>query len=129
MILKTTSETIEIDLAGSADPEMHTLISYMDHNRCSGVESGGNQDGTSVDTTDTTILAAPGADTDREVKEIIVFNDDNAAATITIQLNDGSALKTIFRSITAAGDHIHWSPESGWQVVTANGYFSNTAHA
>jgi hypothetical protein len=129
MLLKTTSEVLEIDLAGAADPEMHTFISYVDVSRLNGTEKLGSQDGTSADTTDTTILAAPGADTDRVVKQIMVFNDDNASATITIQLNDGSALKTLFRAATAAGDLIQWTPNSGWQVISSTGYLTMTPHA
>jgi hypothetical protein len=129
MYLKDTTETLEIDLAGSADPEMHTHISYQDHHLPSGKISYGSQDGVSTDTTEVAILAAPSADYLREVTEVMVFNDDNAAATISIYLDDGGTNKNLIKVVTAAGDLIHWARESGWKVLSSAGYLKLTAHA
>lgn len=129
MILKTTSEVLRIDLLASADPEMHTFISYVDVNRCNGKETPGCQDGLSNDTTVNTICAAPGADTDRHIKSIIVFNDDNASAEIDIVLYDGTSTYLLFRDASAAGDLIQWTPQHGWQCLKSTGYLAVTSHA
>lgn len=129
MLLKTTSEVLRIDLLGAADPEMHTFISYVDRNRCNGRETPGCQDGVSTDTDAVAILAAPAADTDRIIKQIMVFNDDNASAEIDITLYDGTSTYLLFRDASAAGDLIQWTPQHGWQCLKSAGYLAMTAHA
>lgn len=130
MLLKTTSEVLRIDLAGAADPEMCTLISYVDRNRCNGAEKAGSQDGQSTDTDAVAILAAPGADTDRLIKQITVFNRDNAAATITIEIYDGTSAYTLFRAaFVTGGESIQWSPTTGWCTLNSAGALQMTAYA
>lgn len=120
---------LRIDLAGAADPEMHTLVSYHDIDRLTGQITYGSHDDLSDDTTNTSILDHPAADIDRVIDEIQVFNEDNAAATITLEIYDGTNAISLFRAVTAAGDHIHWSPAQGWSVVSALGYLMMTPHA
>jgi hypothetical protein len=121
---------LEIDLAGAINTnQMRTLVSYTDYPQGNTLEAGASKDGSSVGTTDTVILTCPAENTIREIKEILVYNRDVAAATITIQINNGTVLKTLFRAVTAAGDHIQWNPISGWGVVNSLGQFVLTPHA
>ena len=130
MYLKSTSETLEIDLEGAADPEVLTLVSYVDHHYGNDTKHCGCQEGSSADTTDTTILAAPAEGTWREIKEILVFNSDNAAATVTIQLNNGTIARPVFKAaLPAGGEHIQWNPSGGWTTILGTGALYTTAHA
>ena len=66
----------------------------------------GNNNGTSNDTTDVTVVAAPGASTTRMIPRygLSVYNNDTVQATVYLQLKDGANDRIIERSILEAGE-------------------------
>ena len=94
MNLDATDKSLEIVLSGAVTTnQLDFVTSYADY---TGTDfTPGSNDGTSNDTTAVTIVSAPAASTYRIVKNISVFNNDTAAADVTIQLNNNSTVRVI----------------------------------
>ncbi len=72
--------------------------------------------------TDVTLVAAPGASTQRLIKEIHIVNVDTVSHTITVQV-DVSGTETVLlkaQSLPASGC-LQWTAETGWKIGTASG--------
>ena len=68
----------------------------------------GNNYGFFNDANDVTIVAAPGADTQRIIKTITIYNADTASVTVTLQIKDagGGNDYVIFKQTLAVGETI-----------------------
>lgn len=69
--------------------------------------------------TTTTICAAPGAGTGREIESITIRNKGAASNTATLVVNDGTAYEGYEVAIGAEG-HLLWQPAVGWTLTTPN---------
>jgi hypothetical protein len=115
MILAATTQSLEIDLAGAvAVNELPFSAEWVDV--ASGVYTPGHSDGTSTGTTAATMVAAPGASTQRIIKYLSVYNKDTGAAIATVQFNNNSTLRELVVVKLDAGNELTWSPERGWRV-------------
>lgn len=64
-----------------------------------------SNDGSTNNTTAVTVVAAPGSGVRRTVVAITVYNADSSNATVTIQLNNASTLRTILKMVLEPGDN------------------------
>lgn len=68
-------------------------------------------------TTPVIVVAAPGFDIERQVKEIRLFNNDTVPHTVTLQLFDGTSTWVVGTALTPtpvpAGGGFVYTPESG----------------
>lgn len=120
MILDTTSKSLEAFLAGAVATTQPTyFISYADHTATTFVPgaTGGSLNGAA----DVTVLAAPAASTQRQVKYVAIYNADSASVTVTVQLDDGGTERPLVRATLTAGQTLEWTPDRGWQIAFATG--------
>lgn len=116
LILDTTSKSIEIVLgAAVAANQLPVFATYADHT--SSAFTPVSSDTQSNSTTAVTIVAAPAASTQRQVKSVSIYNADTAAATVTVRLNNAATLRTIVKAALAAGEGLHYDDASGWFVL------------
>jgi hypothetical protein len=66
--------------------------------------TGLSNTGTSNNTTAVTLVAAPTANVERDVRCVNVYNNDTVSATVTIRLNDNSSTRILYKTTLAAGD-------------------------
>ena len=119
MNLDTTNKSLEVVLGGAATTnQLDFITSYADYNGT--LFTPGANDGTTNDTTAVTIVSAPAASTYRTVKFISVYNNDTAAADVTIQLNNNSTTRVILTVTLSAGEQlVH---ENGqWKILNTSG--------
>ncbi len=55
-------------------------------------------------TTLVTVVAAPGASTQRLVKTITIYNVDTAGVLLTLRLNDNTAMRILWKGTLGIGD-------------------------
>ena len=121
MILDTTTRSIELLLEGAVTTnEMQWIVGYADHTDETFVPGAGS--GVSNGATAVTIIAAPAASTQRQIKYLNVFNDDTVAHTVTIRLNDNTSLRTIIKTWSFfPGYQLVYTDTTGWKVIDEKG--------
>ena len=108
LVLSATTQSLEILLAGakSATDPAYTST-YADNTGA--VFTEGQKDGTLNGTTAVTVVAAPGASTRRVIKEVIVYNDDDAEITLTFRLNNNGSYRNLSTKTLTPGDTWRWT--------------------
>lgn len=121
MILDATTRSIELLLEGAITTnELPWVVGYADHTDETFVPGAGS--GLSNGATAVTIIAAPAASTQRQVKYLNVYNDDTVAHTITIRLNDNTNLRTIIETVSfSPGYQLVYTDTTGWKVTDETG--------
>lgn len=128
IILDSTTRTLEIDLAGAVSAnELPIVASYVDIT--SSAYTPGSSNTQTNSTTAVTAVAAPGASTQRQVKLLTISNEDTAQATVTIQYNDNSTIRTIVKITLNADDTLVYTDGEGFRVLDSSGQMKQTVEA
>lgn len=68
-------------------------------------------------TTDVTIVAAPGDGIVRNISNVTVFNDDTVAATVTVKIDDNGTEWVLVEQALAASESLVYEHGTGWQIL------------
>lgn len=119
MILDSTSKSLQVVLSGAPAANQASFIaSYADLSTTQFIP--GNNDALTNGVTAVTVVAAPGAGLQRQVKHLALYNADTAAMTVTVQLLDGATVRPIYKATLNPGATLEWSQDSGFKVPTAS---------
>lgn len=130
IVLDSTAKSLQILLAGAITTnQLVFTASYADYIASPAAFTPGANDGVTNNATAVTLVAAPGASTQRQVKRINVYNADSAQATVTIRLNNGGTLRTMLTVALQTGERIEYEDGEGFQVFTVTGAIKVTAVA
>jgi hypothetical protein len=117
MILDATTKSLEVKLAGAITTnQLPFSAEWVDVT--TSAFTPGHTDGATNSGTAVTMVAAPGASTQRIVKHVNIYNKDTAAATVTVQYNNNATLRELIVIALQPGQTLTWGPEAGWQVLT-----------
>jgi hypothetical protein len=119
MILDAATHTLE--LVTSLPLQVDCVISYADLTTTTFTGAAQN---TSISTaTTTTVLAAPGASTVRQVKDMTVRNRDGSqTVTVRLQKNANGSVFYVSPDVALpAGYELQWYPQTGFSVVNPFG--------
>lgn len=121
--LDGTSELIELVLGGVVtSTQLDFTSNYVDISQSTfALSAVSNNNGTSNDTTDVTVVGSPGASTSRQVKYISIYNSDTAAADVTVKFNTGAADRIIGIWTLSVGDTLEYVDGKGWNVLDSTG--------
>lgn len=120
MILDSNVESIEILLGGAVTTnQLPFVATYADHTATTFVP--GNQHGVTNDTTVVTMISAPAAATQRQVKMLNIFNADTVAATVTIRFNDNTVIRNLIVVTLGIGFQLVYTDVDGWSIRDASG--------
>jgi hypothetical protein len=120
LILDATNKSIELVLGAVAvTNQLPFVAAFADHT--STAFSPAANDGQSNGATAVTIVAAPAASTQRQVKAIFVRNSDTAAAIVEVRLDVGGTKRILWRGTLATGDTLQFVDGEGWSVLDAAG--------
>jgi len=124
LILAATNEAVE--LVSSSTSALHVVASWVDITTSAFTPD--TTETTISSATDTTIVAAPGSSTQRQVKEITIRNAGAAANTVTVQKDVAGTEYEITPDVTlAAGEALCYGDQAGWYVLDAYGRRKQTA--
>jgi hypothetical protein len=120
MLLDATTKSLEVLLGGSPAANQLVLTTfYIDHTATSATP--GSSDGLTNGATAVTMVAAPTASTQRQVKGFYIFNNDTAAATVIIRLNNNGTYRIIAKMTIQPGETIEYKQETGFKVLDIYG--------
>lgn len=128
IVLDATTKSLQILLGGAVTTnQLVFTASYADYIASPAAFTPGANDGATNNTTAVTLVAAPAASTQRQVKRINVYNADTAQATVTIRLNNGGTLRTMLTVTLQTGERIEYEDAEGFRVFTVTGAVKVTA--
>lgn len=120
IILDSTTKSLEIVLNSAITTNQLVVVdSYVDVTTTTYIP--GANDTVSNDTTPVTIVAAPSASTQRQVKLITVYNKDTVASIVTIQYNDNTTIRIIVKITLDTGSTLVYTDGEGWRVINSSG--------
>lgn len=119
MYLSATTHSIEIVTDASATTTEPTFVASFHDITASGmtIPQSSNQ-GSTVGTTDTTMVSAPGATTTRQITHISIFNSDSVARTIRVYKDISGTEYNLCTALLQVGDTLEWSRETGWHIFS-----------
>lgn len=121
MILQDINDTLEAflgEVTNSVEPKF--VVSYADVTTTA--FTPGQENGDFNGTTDVTLLSAPAASTQRQIRVIHIYNADDVNHTVTIQLDDNATEVPLRKETIVPGQSMTWSKENGWStgVISAS---------
>ena len=119
LILASTSDIVRVVTAQAAQIEVHA--SYVDWNG-SAVTPGRTNTPHITTATTTTVVAAPGASVQRNVKHVNITNDHaSASCVVTVEHFDGTTAIELMSFTLLPGENMIFSEEGRWTHRDANG--------
>lgn len=115
--LDATTESLVVTTSAAVNTDY--TVSYVDN--ASGTITPGSSHGQITTATDTTILAAPGASTQRAVTAVSLCNVGSAAQTVTVKHSTSGTLRTVSTAALARSECLTASNDGGWMARTNNG--------
>lgn len=119
MILDTTSKKLQVVLSAAvatSQPVVNASWADMGASTLVGASSNVVTNGTTA----VDVVAAPAANTQRQIKYLTVYNADTAAVTVTVQVNNGGTIAIGRKVALPSGYTLTYTP-SGWTVTDTNG--------
>ena len=116
MNLDATTKSLQIVLGEAKTTNNCTVVAaYADYSPSFSLFDLGNQNTLTNGTAPVTVVAAPFAQYQRQVKEIRLFNNDTVTHTVTLQLFDGTNTWIIAPSVVSvpANGSFVYTPEAG----------------
>src|SRR3990172_7933116 len=112
LLLDSTSDLVQVITDAVADIEVHA--SWVDN--ASGTITPASDNTPSIVTaTTTTIVAAPGASTQRSVRHLNLRNNHaSTSCTVTVQHTDGTDVTILFKVVLAAGEALVFGENGVW---------------
>jgi hypothetical protein len=127
ILLTSTSDTLAVVSGSTGNIDVHA--SYVDYNGT--VVTPGRTNTVQITTaTTTTIVAAPGSSTQRNVKHVSIRNAHATTSNaITVQHYDGTTTTTMYKYTLLAGESMQYWDERGWIVMDSSGGIKNSPSA
>src|SRR3990167_4201088 len=120
LLLDATTKSVEVVLAGTVTTnQLPFTADYADITTTT--FAPGHNDGTTNNVTAVTMVAAPGASTQRQVKFLSIYNADTASATVTVRYNNNGTTRILGKVALAAGDTLQYTDGNGFTVITDTG--------
>jgi hypothetical protein len=130
IILDSATKSVEVLLNGTVTTNQFDFVtSWVDiigGPPPTSFLSGGN-DGTTNNTTAVSIVPAPGALTQRQVKIITVYNADTASAIVTVRYKNGASTRKICVVTLVPGSTLFYTDGEGFRVIDSSGALVTTA--
>lgn len=124
LILDSTSSIIEIITSAAQALDVHA--SYADN--ASGTITPGHQNTIISTATTTTVVSAPATSTQRNVKNISIFNNGAASNTVTLEHYDGTTLIVLCKATLGIGEGLYYSEARGFYRLNSSGMILIKSH-
>lgn len=117
LLLPSTTDSLE--LVTSAAVAVDYVAAWADHSS-SGVAASAGTGQVSTATT-TTIVAAPGASTQRQIRGLSLRNAGTSNVTVTVQAKPSGTARTIVKAAIQPGETLAYSDGRGWYSLDSAG--------
>lgn len=121
IVLDTTSKVLQVVLAASiTTSQLECQSSWRDITTTA--YTAGESSALTNNTTDVSLVAAPGASTQRVIDYVAIYNADTAPATVTVKTDASGTERRHVRITLRAGEALHYDGQGGaWRVLDARG--------
>jgi len=120
IVLDSTLKTLEIVLSGAVTTNQLPFVAvYVDVTTTAYTPI--ENDGASNNTTAVTMVAAPAASTQRQIKFLSVQNEDTVNATVILQYNDNGTTRRISKFTLNPDDTLLYTDGEGMRVLDSTG--------
>lgn len=121
--LDATTKSLEVKLNGAASTtELPVVATYVDLSQATfALTASGAADSITMGGTAITAVAAPAATTTRKLNYLSIVNVDTSAAVVTVQINNSTSTRIVFKATLSLGDQLSFTDVSGWVVIDASG--------
>lgn len=120
IVLDSTSKALQVVLAAAAATELECQASWRDVT--TSAYTPGESSTLTNDTTDVTLVAAPGASTQRVIDYVAIYNADTIAHTVTVKTDNAGTERRHVRVTLRSGEALHYDGQGGaWRVLDARG--------
>lgn len=123
LLLTDTTNTLEITTSGTATIDVHA--SWVDMEAADTVP--GSTETQITTATTTTVVAAPGASTQRQIKLLTVCNAGSAANTVTLKKDVSGTESQLFKATLYVGDSLVYTDGKGFSVHDLAGRVRTTS--
>jgi hypothetical protein len=108
IILDTVNRKLQVILSGAiTTSQLPWTAHYVDVTVATGALSAvSSANGTTNSAVAVDMVAVPGVGVSRQIKALMITNEDTAAAVVTIRYNDGGTTRTLFKATLAVGDNL-----------------------
>ena len=116
MILSAPNYLLELYLGSSVASQLPFAVSWIDHSNGVTLSSTGGQ---SNDTTPVTIVPGPLGTTKRQIQELSIYNSNNVAVTVTVQITNTSVIgfnSVKKRQTLQPKETLQYTENSGWTI-------------
>jgi hypothetical protein len=117
--LSATNHSIDVTMTAITTNSVEYTVAYVDVTTTTFAPAGATA--ALAGPGPTTLISAPAASTQRQVKYISIFNADTATNTQTIQFNVGGTRRTLFKVTLLTGEQALYINDVGWSVFSATG--------
>lgn len=126
MILDTTTRSLEVLYETTATTTESDFAAFWADTQTGSTFSPGQSNGATNGSTAVTLVAAPGASTQRQVKEILIYNADTVSHNFTVRINDSSTIRVLGLFTVPPTYTLFYSPERGWVIGSPLGSIGPT---
>ena len=120
IILDATTKSVQVLLGAAATTtELPVTANFVDITTTTYVPTA--SDGITTGTTAMTLVAAPAASTQRQVKFFSIYNADTVPSTVTVRLNNNATLRILHKVTLNVGSSLLYTDGEGFRVVDSNG--------
>lgn len=120
IVLDTTSKSLVISRGSAATTtEFDYTSTFVDVTTSTFVPSG--SDGATSGTGNVTVVAAPAGSTQRNIKQVTVYNRDTVADNILVKLVNGVNTRILAKVNLQVGEMLQYSDAEGWTVLGGSG--------
>ena len=120
IVLDSTLKTLEIVLGGAVTTTQLPFVAvYIDVTTTAYTPI--ENDGVSNNATAVTMVAAPAASTQRQIKFLSVQNEDTVNATVILQYNDNGTIRRISKFTLSPDDTLLYTDGEGMRVLDSTG--------
>lgn len=124
-MITLTATTHILELTTGSASNIDVFVSYADHTTSGAVL--GDQQTLITTATTTTILAAPGASTQRQIKYISINNTSATSNAVTVKKDISATEYDIFGPVTLAqNERLEYLDGQGWKVFASSGAIKNS---
>lgn len=117
--LSATNHSVDVTMTATTTNAVEYVVAYADITLTTFTPIGANASISAAGPT--TLIAAPAASTQRQIKYISAFNADTVANTQTFQFNVGGTRRTLFKATLQPGESVLYMNDLGWSVYNAIG--------
>ena len=120
IILSSTNDIVNVDVAGGTGYAMHYVSTYIDRDQTTGeVGAADRRLTTAVSASTTTLVQAPASGTTRKVSSLFLRNAHaSSAATVVVYLYNGSTEYQLYQATLLAGESLNYMDGVGFKVVS-----------